>query len=175
MTLSAVKVVASATPQPATPPSALAEDAGKRAYRLHGSPYEGIEPVDGWELHWLVDRDGDGFDYPEFFARGADRDVWLQVSRFDFDPTQLRFAWLVRSGFPCRHRGPWTNTNLDAAICASLPAILPAGDLRDEVEDALTASFDVDWKPAWGATAIIERLSGLGILRAAATGDGPCA
>ena len=81
----------------------------------------GIEPVDGWVLWSTSDQDGDDFWYEDYFARSATRDRYLHVSRFDFTPTQERFAFLVRNGFPSVVVGsggcaPWCNETLDAAI-----------------------------------------------------------
>lgn len=81
----------------------------------------GIEPVDGWVLWATSDQDGDGFWYEDYFARSATSDHYLHVSRFGFTPTQERFAFLVRNGFPSftvrsGGRAPWCNETLDAAI-----------------------------------------------------------
>lgn len=81
----------------------------------------GIEPVDGWVLWATSDQDGEGFWSEDYFARSATRDRYLHVSRFDFTPTQERFAFLVRNGFPSfvvgsGGRAPWCNETLDAAI-----------------------------------------------------------
>ncbi len=84
------------------------------------SPVEGIEQVDGWELLSIDCRDGDRFSYREFIARGPDCDVCLDVSRFEFAPTQERFAWFVRAGFPDRpETGPWDNIDIDGRIAAA--------------------------------------------------------
>ncbi len=87
----------------------------------------GIEPVDGW---WLVYDDGDtpnlrpSWAAREYAAvRGAERRS-LGVSRYFFEPTQDRFAWLVRNGFPSmlvRAGGvatPLTDDDIDAMLVA---------------------------------------------------------
>lgn len=84
----------------------------------------GIDPVDGWALRIVEQEDGDGFWYSEYIARSAESDRFLHVSRFDFTPTQARFAWLVENGFPQRPKsemgtlGPWTDEGIDAAMAA---------------------------------------------------------
>lgn len=83
------------------------------------SPVTDIQPVNGWALMSIADRDGDGFHFAEYIARGQVRDVHLDVSRFrsEFTATQQRFAWLAEAGFPCCPAiGPWSNRTLDAAI-----------------------------------------------------------
>lgn len=72
------------------------------------TPVHGIAPVDGWTLLWDWYADGDGFWTPCFIARSAERDEMLHVSRFRFQPSQQRFAWLVRNAFPRSDRGGWT-------------------------------------------------------------------
>lgn len=82
--------------------------------RFSASPLLEIEPVDGWQLCALTERDGDGFDYRTYIARSAERDVILPVSRFRFTPSQDRFAWLVRAGFPASPNiGPWDDTDIE--------------------------------------------------------------
>lgn len=88
----------------------------------------GIEPVEGW--HLLVLQDASGWLAPREFA--AAKAGWgvvhLGVSRWAFDPTQDRFAWLVRNGFPGQAmrpsgvRTPLTNADIDAAIAAEAVA-----------------------------------------------------
>lgn len=86
--------------------------------RFQAAPVPGIEPVQGWRLCELTQRDSDGFDYPTYIASSAERDVLLDVSRFRFSPTQRRFAFFVLSGFPARPNllGPWDDTEIDNAI-----------------------------------------------------------
>ena len=85
-----------------------------QTHRLSAKPLLEIEPVDGWQLCALTERDGDGFDYQTYIARSADRDVILAVSRFRFSPSQDRFAWLVRAGFPASPNiGPWDDTDIE--------------------------------------------------------------
>lgn len=88
--------------------------------RLHN-----IEPVDGWHLTVFDEWDGDGFCTPAYVARHTDEpeQVWLDVSRFRFSPTQERFAWLVRNGFPPRPAlGPWDDFDIDARIAGERSA-----------------------------------------------------
>ncbi len=84
-----------------------------------GFPVPDVKPIDGWELFSIEVEDGDGFWRHEYFARGADRDVHLDLSRNRFTPSQDRFAWLVRSNFPQRPSfGPWDDTDIEYAIAA---------------------------------------------------------
>lgn len=78
---------------------------------------DGVSPVDGWRLFTFDEPDGDGFSTPAYFARGPWRDVMLPVSRFSFTPTQGRFEFLVRNGFPFfPERGNWTDDVIDNAL-----------------------------------------------------------
>lgn len=90
--------------------------------RFSASPLLEIEPVNGWQLCALTERDGDGFDYQAYIARSAERDVLLDVSRFGFSPTQRRFRFFVLSGFPARQNkiGPWGDAEIDEAITADV-------------------------------------------------------
>jgi hypothetical protein len=68
----------------------------------------------------MAEVDDDGFRTTLYIARGHDRDVVLDHSRFSFTPTQARFEWFVRNGFPCREGiGPWDNHDLDLKIAAA--------------------------------------------------------
>lgn len=90
----------------------------------NSDPVPDIQPVEGWQLCSIVCQDGDGFDYDEFIARGPDRDVMLDVSRFRFTPTQDRFDWLVLNGFlPRPTTGPWDNYDIDFALAATSRAV----------------------------------------------------
>lgn len=93
---------------------------GRPANAVHG-----IEPVDGWTLIY-----DDGLLYPPSWAareyaamRGKERRS-IGVSRYFFEPTQDRFAWLVQSGFPSmlvRAGGvatPLTDADIDAMLVA---------------------------------------------------------
>ena len=81
---------------------------------LSAVPLDCIPAVDGWQLCQMTEQDRDGFDYPVYVARSADRDVILDVSRFRFTPSAARFAWLVRNGFPARPAfGPWDDTDIE--------------------------------------------------------------
>ena len=79
-----------------------------------------VDPVDGWELRSKQDLDSDDFYTQSYIARRVDGtgvDVELPVSRFCFTPTQARFAWLVRNGFPrCPIGGNWFDSDIDEAI-----------------------------------------------------------
>ena len=91
--------------------------------RFDGSVVRGLAPCKGWSLWSFDDQDSDGFWTKRYFARSAERDELLAVDRFDFEPTQERFDWLVRSGFPAPRLSPvtgaqcpWTNVTIDALI-----------------------------------------------------------
>lgn len=85
-----------------------------QTHRIPASLLLEIEPVNGWQLCALTERDGDGFDYQTYIARNAECDVILSVSRFRFTPSQDRFAWLVRAGFPASPNiGPWDDTDIE--------------------------------------------------------------
>ena len=91
-----------------------------RANRIDEAfPVAGIAPVDGWTLCVYPEWDSDGFTTPGYVARSATRDALLNLSRFRFSPSQDRFAWLVRNGFPKPHSfGPWDDTEIEAALAA---------------------------------------------------------
>lgn len=81
------------------------------------APAPGIEPCDGWTLYRYDEEDSDGFTTPGYFASNGERDVFFNHARFWFDPTQERFDYLVRAGFPrITARGPFTNEDVDVAI-----------------------------------------------------------
>ena len=78
-----------------------------------------IEHVDGWVLYQYDDEDSDGFTTTGYFASDGQRDVFIDHCRFHFCPTQERFEYLVRHGFPRRIGiGPLQNKHIDEAICA---------------------------------------------------------
>ncbi|KPL67439.1 hypothetical protein SZ64_04565 [Erythrobacter sp. SG61-1L] len=85
----------------------------------------GIDPVDGWVLVEDEEQDGDGFWRPVYDAVRGDERQRLGVSRWRFTPTQARFAWMVRSGFPMMFRAPsgclapFHDEVIDAAIAAA--------------------------------------------------------
>lgn len=87
-------------------------------------PVATIQPVDGWSLFTFDEEDGDGFWTPGYRARRGPDEMLLGVSRFGFNPTQDRFAWLVRAGFPrCWQNDagvclPFSNVEIDAALAA---------------------------------------------------------
>ena len=95
-----------------------------RAAALHLTETRGIEPVDGWRLLEGEERDGDRFWTPYYVAvRGAET-VQLDVSRFRFTPSQDRFAWLVRNGFPPRPAfGPWDDADIEDRLAAERSAL----------------------------------------------------
>lgn len=80
-------------------------------------PVPGIEPCDGWTLHQYDEDDSDGFSTTGYFASDGTRDKFLNHARFWFTPTQERFNFLVRAGFPhFGGIGPFTNEDVDYAI-----------------------------------------------------------
>lgn len=80
-------------------------------------PLLGIAPVDGWSLWGYDEWDSDGFTTTGYCARKDGIERILNVSRFRFSPTQERFAYLVRNGFPpSPTRGPWSDAELDRCI-----------------------------------------------------------
>jgi hypothetical protein len=82
-----------------------------------GSALPGISPCDGWVLSAYPEDDGDGFTSIGYVAHRDDESCLLGACRFDFDPTQERFDYLVKAGFPpAPGGGPWTNTKIDGAI-----------------------------------------------------------
>lgn len=88
-----------------------------------GSPVPGIRPCLGWVLHFWEDRDGDGFWTKEYVAVRGEEERGVSVCRFKFSPTQERFDWLVRSGFPpyitpTGGISSWTDAHIDARIRA---------------------------------------------------------
>lgn len=93
------------------------------AARIDALPVASIKPVQGWQLCELIEDDDDGFSRPSYVARSAERDVFLNVSRFHFSPSQARFAWLVEHGFPCASGcGPWTDIELDGQLARKVAA-----------------------------------------------------
>ena len=105
---------------PATLPTAPADEAGGCGPTTRYQAYEidWIATVAGWSLLVMDDEDGDGFTAPTYIARSAEEDVVLDVSRFNFKPTQDRFEWFVRHGFPRRPtpKGGWFSSEVDTAI-----------------------------------------------------------
>lgn len=98
------------------PPPATAGDTSRftDAY-----PVEHIDPVDGWALFAIDVLGGPRGWYVEYIARGTERDVHLDLSRWRFTPSQDRFAWLVRAGFPPRPEfGPWDDCDIEERIAA---------------------------------------------------------
>lgn len=90
------------------------------------SPVPFIDPVDGWALLEIFPQTNEDRTR-EYIARGPERDVHLDVSRFcsAFTPTQDRFDWLVRNGFPPRPMAaaPWDDCDIDYALAAERQAV----------------------------------------------------
>lgn len=105
---------------PANPPAALADEAGERGNcpcRFNGHVVGPILPCAGWTLMMTEEWDSEGFVTDLYYARSDAEDRLIHHSRFDFSPTQARFDWLVRNGFPhSPGGGPWTSVLLDAAM-----------------------------------------------------------
>lgn len=86
----------------------------------------GIAQVDGWTLH--SDATPGVIGPVEHYAVRDDEFVDLGVSRWDFDPTQERWDWLVRNDFPARLRRasgvstPICNSDIDAALARQVAA-----------------------------------------------------
>jgi hypothetical protein len=88
--------------------------------RWFASPVAGISHCQGWTLCQMAEADDDGFRTTLYIARGPERDVVLDVSRFSFQATQARFDWFVRNGFPRREGiGPWDDHDVDLKIAAA--------------------------------------------------------
>lgn len=81
-------------------------------------PVPNIEAVDGWSLLTFDEIDRNSFPMPAFIARRGAREIWLDVSPTRFTPSQARFAWLVRHGFPLRPHpmGGWDDTDLELRL-----------------------------------------------------------
>lgn len=96
----------------------------KSPKRFPGAVVPGLAPCVGFSLWSFAEQDSDGFWFDTYFARSQERDVLLNLCRFDFDPTQERFDWLARGGFPEGRIAdggvvaPWDNASIDAAIAA---------------------------------------------------------
>ena len=81
---------------------------------------DSIEPVDGWSLYSYTEEDGDGFTTTGYFASNGEQDKFFNHARFWFDPSQERFEFLVRQGFPRLNKiGSFTNEDIDYAIVRS--------------------------------------------------------
>jgi hypothetical protein len=84
---------------------------------IPSEPFPGIEPVDGWQLRVFDEWDSDGFSTAGYVARRGNEERSLRVCRFRFTPSQDRFAWLVRAGFPASPNiGPWDDTDIEMRI-----------------------------------------------------------
>lgn len=78
---------------------------------------DSIEPVDGWALYSYTEEDSDRVTTTGYFASNGERDVFFNHARFWFDPTQERFEFLVRAGFPLLNRvTSFTNEDIDYAM-----------------------------------------------------------
>lgn len=65
-----------------------------------GGPVHGIEPRDGWTLHFDSGHVRTGYQCEEYVAIHEDgRTAVLNHCRFRFNPTQERWDWLVAHGF----------------------------------------------------------------------------
>lgn len=77
----------------------------------------GIFPVDGWTLFEGPEPDSEGFNRYRFSARRGAVEQRLDVSGLCFTPTQERFSWLVRNGFPTAPGvGAWSSADVDAQL-----------------------------------------------------------
>lgn len=113
-------------PAPATagvssPIATEADAAGPRGQHFSWSEWchraEGIEPCDGWTLYRYDEEDSDRLVTTGYFASNGERDVFFNHARFWFDPTQERFDFLVRAGFPLINKvTAFTNEDIDYAI-----------------------------------------------------------
>lgn len=98
----------------------LPAPAGDTSRFTDAYPVADIDPVDGWVLCGIDMLGGrEGF-WVEYIARGPDRDVHLDVSRWRWTPSNERFAWLVRNGFPPRPSliAPWDDFDIEARIAS---------------------------------------------------------
>jgi hypothetical protein len=84
-----------------------------------------VDPVYGWSLMSFEAEDSDGFWSDHYVAVAGCRFIQLDVSRHCFKPTQERFAWLVRNGFPKRPtpNGGWFDDEIDARIATERKAL----------------------------------------------------
>ena len=118
------RAVASNPLPPVLPTTAPADEAGGRGQRFIATDkVYWIDPVDGWQLFQHEYQDGDGFWRAEYAARRDGVEMPLHVSRLRFTPSNDRFAWLVRNGFPKRPGkilGPWDDTDIEARIAGEV-------------------------------------------------------
>jgi hypothetical protein len=90
--------------------------------RFPGEVVPGLAPCVGFSLWSFDEQDSDGFWFVSYFARSQERDVLLNVCRFGFEPTQERFDWLARNGFPTGLTAPdgaavpWDSAAIDARL-----------------------------------------------------------
>lgn len=89
---------------------------------------DGIEPIDGWTIWAFEEEDSDRFTTLAYEAHHAELGCRLfQTSRFSFNPTQERFAWLLEHGVNQNkvksdfgYKGivlvPWTDESIDREI-----------------------------------------------------------
>lgn len=93
---------------------------------ISAAPVPDIAPVDGWTLCEIFPQTSSDR-CREYVARGPEFDLHLDVSRFRsaFFPTQARFDWLVRNGFPPRPNSayPWDYRAIDFCIAAERRAV----------------------------------------------------
>jgi hypothetical protein len=98
--------------------------------------YLAIGPVDGWYIASETGEVGLPPRAIEYVAVRGSESRRLGVSRFHFFPTEARFAWLVRNGFPSsmvRPGGgisPLWDTDVDELIAGAAHSISDAGVVR---------------------------------------------
>lgn len=100
----------------------------------------GIEPVDGWTLHSDECDLGEYRREPFYLAVRGDDERLINVSSYFFTPTQERFAWIVRHGFPSHQvgargaLGPLDDRFIDEALVGDMLAA-SHGSARGKVRD----------------------------------------
>lgn len=91
---------------------------------------DGIEPVDGWHLCCHIDGTSHTTGRKCYVACRDGVGEWLDLSAHDFTPTQARWEWFVRAGFPLSPRwpngiiAPWSDDLIDAQIRAEDPGAM---------------------------------------------------
>lgn len=114
------------------------QDAEREARGLFqtATPVAGIDEVDGWRLLEIDSDDLSKIAISAYVARRDGLDVLLNTSTRHFIPTNERFAWIVRAGFPLGKIapggaiGPLTNDFIDAGIIAGCRS---ASDVREMI------------------------------------------
>jgi hypothetical protein len=66
--------------------------------------------------------DGDGFLTTRYFARGPVEDIHLNASRFNFEPTDARFQWLINNDFGrgLKACSPFNSDDIDIAMARQM-------------------------------------------------------